>query len=267
MDLRPYGLVPPPRRNGPIVTYDDPTLAMARAHYKLQQWLDGRNADQSVGAAVWWPSLVMVCGFAELAFGAAYLWTMDTPAPLLLSGPLGIYLLIYGSRTIARSRARTPVDCVREFVHCVQRADLHRAWALVAPVDRDSYTRAAPSVAENDPVTVKRFAFDSRASFAAYWRAARALGPATRLRLVAGQRVEHLGPGIAVVSIEVNVQKTMRLQSEARTLDIRKLVLRHGNEWRVFDGEVASAAELDPQWLRQALAARLQRAPLPAVAE
>jgi hypothetical protein len=254
MDLNPYGHVPPARKTGPIVTYDDPALAISRAQYKLQQWRDGANTDQPVGTAVWWPALVLVCGATELVFGSAYLLLANTPAPLLVSGPLGLYLLVYGWRVIARSRARTPQDCVREFVHCIQRADLSRAWLLVAPVDRDAYTRAAPSLAERDPVSVKRFAFDSRTGFAAYWRAARSLGPASRLRLTAG-RVDMLAPGVALVNVEVMVQATMRLQSGKRTLDVRKLVLQHGNEWRVFDGEVASYAELDQQWLAADLAA------------
>jgi hypothetical protein len=267
MDLRPYGHVPPARRVGPIVTYDDPTLAVARAHYKFQQWLDGRNMDEPIGAAVWWPSLVMVCGFAELAFGAAFWWELGTPGPMLLSGPFGVYLLIHGWHTIARSRARTPLDCMREFIHCVHRGDLHRAWGLVAPVDRDNYTRAAPSAAEQDPVSVKRFAFDSRASFAAYWRAARSLGPASRLRLRAGTLVQNIAPGVALITVEVHVQRSMRLEREKRSLEVVKLLLRHGSEWRVFDGEVAPAAELDPQWLRQMLAARPQQAPQAAVSE
>lgn len=254
MDLNPYGHIPPARSIGPIVSYDDPALAISRAQYKLQQWRAGNNTDDPVGTAVWWPGLVLVCGAAELLFGAAYLVVMNTPAPLLISGPLGLYLLFYGWRVIARSRARTPQDCVREFVHCIQRADLNRAWSLVAPVDRDNYTRAAPTLARRDPLSVKRFAFDSRTGFAAYWRAARSLGPASRLRLSAG-RVQMLAPGIALVVVEVMVQATMRLQSGKRTLDVRKLVLQHGNEWRVFDGEVASAAELDHQWLAALLSA------------
>ena len=266
MDLNPYGHVPPARRNGPIVTYDDPALAVARAHYKLQQWLDGRNLDEPVGPAIWWPSLVMVCGFAELAFGAAFWWKLGTPGPMLLSGPLGVYLLIHGWGTITRSRARTPRDCIREFIHCIHRADLHRAWGLVAPVDRDNYTRAAPSASEHDPVSVKRFAFDSRASFAAYWRSARSLGPASRLKLKSAGRVQHLSPDIALVSVEVHVQKSLHLERERRALDVVKIVLRHGDEWRVFDGEVASAAELDPQWLRQLLAGA-KPAPQPAVSK
>jgi hypothetical protein len=266
MDLRPYGHVPPARRNGPIVTYDDPALAVARAHYKLQQWLDGRNLDETVGTAIWWPALVMVCGFAELTFGTAFLLELGTPGPMLLSGPFGVYLLIHAWRTMARSRARTPRDCIREFIHCIQRADLHRAWGLVAPVDRDNYTRAAPSASEQDPTSVKRFAFDSRASFAAYWRNARSLGPASRLRLRTTGGVQHLTPDIALVGIEVHVQKSLRLERERRALNILKIVLRHGSEWRIFDGEVASAAELDPQWLRQLIAGP-RRVPAATVSE
>jgi hypothetical protein len=158
--------------------------------------------------------------------------------------------MIHGWRVLARSRARSPMDCVREFAHCIRRADLHRAYGLIAPVDRDNYTRAAPSAAEHDPVSVKRFAFDSRASFVSYWRSASAPGPASRLILRATGQMQLIGPDMALVELEIHVQRSMRLEREKRALTIHKLVLRHSDEWRVFNGEVAGADELDLGWLR-----------------
>jgi len=253
LNLRPYGEVPPARRTGPLWVYDDPALATSRAAYKLRQWLDGGARDKPIGAAVWWPGLVATCGLAELAFGAAFWWNFGTPGPMLLTGPLGIFLLLYAARTITRSRARNPLDCMREFVHCIQRADLSRAYRLVSPLDRDNYTRATPSARELDPLSVKRFAFDSPAGFFSYWRAARSLGPATRLRLLATGHVQMLRPDAALVGVEVHLQQSMRLQTERKALSLHKLVLRHGPEWRVFDGEVAGHPDLDNQWLTAAL--------------
>jgi hypothetical protein len=254
LNLRPYGHVPPARPLGPLFAYDDPALAASRAEYKLKQWIEGQNTDQPIGAAVWWPALVAVCGFAELGFAIAFWWAMGTPGPMLLSGPLGIFLLVYSARTITRSRARTPLHCMREFVHCIERSDLNRAWKLLTPLDRDNYNRAAPSASRHDPLSVKRYAFDSATSFISYWRASKTLGPATRLKLRAGHELKRIHDDAALVQVEVHLQRSMRLQSETRALTITKLVLRHGQEWRVFDGEVAPSPELDATWALKLLA-------------
>jgi hypothetical protein len=247
--------VPEARKLGPIHVYDDTGLAQQRAEWKLARWLNGERFDDPVGRNKRYLLSAFVGGLVLTGYVTASFIEWGFVLPLAVVSLVPLYVLVSALRNFTRSSAESPQDCVREFVNCVNRGMRRRAWRLLTPLDRDNYTRAAPSAGEHDPASVKRFAFDSRGAFAGYWRAARALGPATRLALVATPELLFMTPDIAVVGVQIHVQRTMRMQRNTLAFVLRKLVLRYGNEWRIFDGEVLSAAEMDVNWVNNVLLA------------
>ncbi|MCA8912658.1 MAG: hypothetical protein KDB82_13220 [Planctomycetes bacterium] len=249
--------MPDARKVGPMFVYDDVEVARQRAAWKLNRWLDGENYDDPVGQNRRFLWLAVLAG-AVLIFDIAMVSHFVGPSPfaLLLTAAGPTYVFVRLLVAFAQSSVDTPLNCVRDFVRNANRGANTRAWKLLTPQDRDNYTRAAPSVVEQDPVSVKRFAFDSRASFAAYWRAARALGPATRLWLEATKTVQFIRPTLAVVNVNIHTQRTMRLQRQTLAYVVRKVVVRYGDEWRIFDGEVLSGAEMHVNWVNEVLQAR-----------
>ncbi len=265
VNLRPYGEIPPARQVGPLVVYDDLALANQRAQWKLIQWRQGNNQDEPAGRALLWPIALMAIALGELAGSLALGLMYGVSSILILSAPIAAVLFGHGALAVSRSGARSPTDCMREFVHCINRADFRRAYRLLAAVDKDSYLRAAPSAARHDPLSVKRYSFDSVASFAAYWRAARVLGPSSRLVLKASSDVQMLGDGIARVTLRVHVYRSVRMEREDHGYPVTRLLLRHGDEWRIFDGEVLNLAELNLNWVPAILSSnegQVSQAPL-----
>ena len=250
LNLRPYGEVPRGRKVGPIWVYDDAAVSVARAQAKLNAWLGGAREDEPAGRAVWWPAVVGVASVALIAFGAVLFLYSGTPCAALMTWPLGFGLLAYALKVWSQSAPATPEYCAREFAKAIERADYTRAFQLLAPTDKDAYQRPVPTGKERDPADVQRLAFDSVASFTRYWAIARALSASDRLTLKAADKARILAPGVAVVTFKMSVVRSMRLQNIAPFAPVGKILLRYGNEWRIFDGEMLSAAENDNRWIR-----------------
>lgn len=250
LNLRPYGEIPRGRQAGPIWLYDDPALSVARAQAKLGAWLEGARDDHPAGRAVWWPALVGVISGSLVAFGTILLLVTGNPCVAMLTWPAGFGLMAYALKVWANSAPNTPERCAREFAKAIERADYTRAHRLLAPVDKDAYLRPVATGKQRDPAQIQRLAFDSVTSFTKYWAATRALGASDRLTMSVNAPPRELSPGLVVVPFKVSVVRSLRLQNIAPQVIANKILLKYGNEWRVFDGELLSAAEQDNRWIR-----------------
>ena len=250
VNLRPYGEMPEARQAGPFWVYDIPDVSTARAEAKLAHYLASPRSDAAAGRAGSWPFVVGVVGAAFLTFGAVVVVLSKVVAAGVLAMPVGAGLVIYAFRVWSGSSPDSPFVCASEYVKAIERGDFPRAYKLLAPVDRDTYTRAAPTEKEKDPRSIAWLPFDIEGSFTKYMAGARALGPSARLRMSASRQIHQLHPDLFIVPVKLTVLRTMKLEGEPQTLTVNKIVVRYGDEWRIFDGEVASAAELHNRWIK-----------------
>ncbi|MHC4547495.1 MAG: hypothetical protein ACYTEZ_01855 [Planctomycetota bacterium] len=245
-----------------------------RAQQKLAALREGRVRPQPLGrlvgpvvlavlfAAV--PAAVSLVGAAAYLWGA---WGSRSGVPIALA-IVGLGFAALAMVVIRGAKANTPKRALKIYFKSLGRGRTGRARKLVAPNDLDGFPRYPAEV----PGLVRRspgpFRFEATGDFARYWNEllrahtapyclvnigsvkTRAVGTDClvvdfRLQLIMNTQlwwllVVVLWP-LALV-MDLVTRKTVRA-------DLRKVLVRAGDEWHLFNGAWQEPDEVDLDWL------------------
>lgn len=256
INTRPYGEAPREISRLGISVLEVPGAGVARAREKLKAYLAGDIDSPPIGKAYRWASLPVAKGAALVAFSLATAFELKAFAtfPFTL---IGLWIIIYGLRGWWISGPVTPYRCIREYVHCIERGDFGRAHRLLSPLDLDASPRSAPSAAGHRVNPNHLYPFIDKRDFARYWKSAKALALSKRLKLKVPSQPQRMTDDIYLAPVQLNFLKTLGTVQGSDGRPLRtiafKLLLRYGDEWRVFNGEVAGEEEVSDEWIRDLL--------------
>jgi hypothetical protein len=270
-NLRPYGA--PQMPNLPPVepgSLQEMILRRAGEKYQAARLQPaapvGADIRQTVKAAV-------LAFFAALlpAFLSAFLFV---EGDAVIVGVVGLMALL-GVLSIPvviclHSRPLTPVRALKSYLQALGRGSYKRANALVLEADRDAMDRFQPVIDKLGQPTPAPHRFDDPASFTAYWKGLLCWRPPCYCQVRISQvQVTQLREDMALVECRVRFVMNTSLwllsfllvgvvaiildiiTRSTVTLPLRKVMVKTGNEWRVFNGELMGADEHDLRWLEQ----------------
>jgi hypothetical protein len=196
--------------------------------------------------------------------------------------PVGIVFVLFSGvialipiSVIFRSRPRTPQAALLEFYRTLSRGESKRALALLTNADRDSSTRIQPKIAELGRPNGYPLPFSDPNAFAAYWNELLRTHPAPYCVVrMSNVQVQQIAPDVAVVDYKLTLTMNTSLYYllillgillgvllafaiDAMTrkvvkADLRKVLVRVGDEWKLFNGEWQGYEEYDLRWLAAA---------------
>lgn len=268
-NLRPYGYA---YGNAPVQAGTAEEAALRRAADKLQQVRGGYAGDVAAGfnkrnfAGAAALSAVPAALFVLLAI-AALNSEGGAVAALVLMIPVvfftGIPLLI-----LLRSRPSTPKVALTEFYRAVAKDRTDRALALLTNADRDDTTRRQPLIANLGQPSGYPLPFGDKQAFARYWsELLRSHTAPYCLVKLSKVRVQQLAPDVAVVDFRLTLTMNTQLwwllilvallialivdlaTRKVVKADLRKVLVKVGDEWKLFNGEWQGYEEYDLRWL------------------
>ena len=265
-NLRPYGYA---GTSGTPAAGGDPAVVIQRATAKFHAARTG--AVQPAGADV--PATILVSLLAlvpTLLFGlGAYAFAADrNPAGALILAAIALAFMSMPVLVHATTRPSNPKAAFKAFLRAVARGRLKRARRLVIDADLDDFPRVQPIVPELGRPTGMAHAFFDEQSFKGYWKGLlRWRQPCYCLVGFKDLQVTQVSPYIALV--EARVKFTMNtslwlllitvalliavlvdIATQTRVVvPVRKVLVRVGDEWRIFNAELMGADEHDLSWL------------------
>lgn len=272
-NLRPYG-----GPNSPNLPPVDPgsmqELVLQRARDKLEiaRTVEAPAAGPDIGRTLRYALLALFLGLLPGLLGIAML-TGSRPEPggamiafAFAALPWLIPVFVY-----VLSVPSSPARALKGYLKALGRGSYSRASVLVVDGDKDSFARVQPYIDRLGMPTPVPHRFDTATSFESYWKGLlRWRPPCYCLVKVSGVKVTPLRDDLALVECQVRFMMNSSLWSlmflvigifaiiidavtrTTVTLPLRKVMVRTGNEWRVFNGELMGADEHDLRWLDNA---------------
>ena len=259
--------------------FGDNDEAIARAQQRLEAVLSGKDRPQPIGrlaVPVILATVFLIAPAAALVW-AAYRAYIDRRAPspegAAIFAVLAAVLLLGAYFVIVNAKPDTAKRALNLFYRAVGRGSSGRARRLVLASDFDDHERFAPDIDHLAPHTHRAYVFGEVGGFKAYWRdlvryhsapycMVRVSRVTTteifpnvcvadfRLRLMMNTQLWYLlilaggciGLLIAVI-IDGSTRKTVEIP-------VRKILVRAGDEWHLFNGELQGIEEEQTDWLR-----------------
>lgn len=247
--LRPYGQALSINRRLGLHFGDpqrDPALARAKAK------LGTACADPPLGPPVLANviRLGMAISLASGGLAATMVWEKAQAA--IYPGVLcALVLTLYSLYALVAGRPKTPVHAAREWLRCIQNHEWGRAHRLVVAADRDPWLRCPPSLAEANLGPERAEVFGDLRGFRKYWLRTLIQGVRTRLRLRAARDLApmKLSDDLWAVPLELRIEPAV-YAGKLPWQPFAKLVVRCGNEWRMFSGELSAPEEANLSWVQ-----------------
>ncbi len=260
--------------------------ALARARAKLDAFRSGALPDGPAGRA--WGGFVAYCvlvlPLALLLLGAAVVGFVgaveDSGCPygidrrveatvwvVLMAGLTA--LAFWGAWAIwAGSKPDRPDRALLAFYRAVANGRFERAQRLVLSADLDDFPRHQPQIPNLGQPSGRSFPFAAPGAFATYWSELLRshMWPYCLVRLK-GVKVTRLGPDLAVAELTATFQMNTQiywllvfaslliavivdLATRKRvTVDLRKILVRVGDEWHLLSGDFQGYEEWEMNWL------------------
>jgi hypothetical protein len=209
------------------------------------------------------PTLLLLWG-ALLFFQGE--WGPRPGVPLFLA----IAGVLFGALTIwliLNAKADTPNRALRLFYKALGRGNAKRALRLVVPNDLDAFPRYHPDIPVHPRLLSSPFRFDPPAGFGAYWQGlVRYHTMPYCITTVRAVKVREITPDIVVVDFRARFIMNTQLWwllilvalivalivdlATRKTVvqEMRKILVRVGDEWHLFNGEWMGLEEMDVGW-------------------
>lgn len=265
-NLRPYGLAGATALEAPQWPPEYRQQALARAAGKLAALRSGATGDKPAGAP-WRQNITRLAFWWSIAF----FFVMGGLTALCDCRPcigFGLLLMLVPVALIQRGLPRSPERLLVDFYRCLGNGYFERALTHVIEGDKDAFPRILPSAEPTARTARSSVAFSGLGDFVRYWHEFQhrhsAPGCAARIRDVS---IEMAGADVAVVSFQLHLGARSGfwfLQSPLGAVfkalaskaarhewrgNMRKVVVRVGNGWKVFNGEWQGPEEQDLSWL------------------
>lgn len=183
----------------------------------------------------------------------------------------GLLLLLIAAIPViifVSSRPTSPKAVLKQYLTCLARGKFGRARQLVVDPDLDDMPRVQPVIDKLGQPSGMTHVFRHDESFKAYWNGLlRSRPPCYCFVSLRNVQVTQLAPDVALVEAEVKFTMNTTLWAllifvalliaiivdiATRTrvrVPVRKVLVKIGNEWRVFNAELMGADEHDLGWL------------------
>lgn len=268
--LRPYGVAT--LAGMPVATSPEAlSAAIDRARQKLETARTkpplpaGADLKRTVLAAVLALFAALVPG---LFLGGFISMGSSAWSGILITGMLVAAVLLSPVLAYLGSVPRKPRTTFEQYFRCLSRGAYDRARALLLNADCDSFPRFQPVVSGLGRPSGRPLSFDGPTYFRAYWSdLLRWRRPCYCHVSFKGLKVTQISPDLATVEGELKFTMNTSLWAllvlvicmlawivdlATRTtvvVPVRKLLVRVGNEWHIFNGELMGADEHDLSWI------------------
>lgn len=270
LNLRPYG--DSLTGGGPAAqpgTFE--AAAQDRAMRKLNHWRAGLGGDRPAGPNLLCLMIALLFTLVPVGiFGLLPVWVAAkgiAVGALELGMFVATFVVVSAALCYLQTRPTSPKRTLNEFYRSLGRGQTKRAQKLVLPPDLDEFPRYQPHLPDLGEPTTLAYHFDDPTGFRAYWNGlVRAqTWPYCHVKISKLEERE-IAPGIVVVDFELHLIMNTRLifvvlviaviidLLTRRTVRVpmRKVLVKVGNEWRLFNGEWMGYDEHDLNWARAA---------------
>lgn len=259
--------------------------ALSRARSKLEAFEAGRLPDVPAGRA--WGSFVAYCltvvPFALLLLAVSVAAYADSfcagrcgggAEQMALAIPVVVMvgltaLAIWGAWAVwVGSKPDTPERALKSFYRAVANGHFDKAQRLVLSADLDDFPRYQPQVPNLGQPSGRIFPFSAPGAFASYWSELLRshLWPYCLVR-VKRVRVTPVSRDVAVAELTVDFAMNTQIYwllifaslliaviidmatRKRVTVELRKVLVRVGDEWHLFSGDWQGYEEYEMNWL------------------
>lgn len=270
INKRPYGNVHA-GPSGPASSFEE--AALHRAQAKLAAVRGNTSGDAPVGynyAAV--IPLAVLSAIPGLLFlvGAVAMLTDKRPSPggAAFFGFMALFFLAMPVLGLLTSRPDSPKRALKQFYRDVGRGKHERALKLVTNADKDGFQRRQPQIGNLGQPSGYPFQFANKEQFAGFWNELLRTHPLPYCfaRLSNVSVTEH-GPDVAIVEYDLTLTMNTQLwfmliliawiialivdlaTRKVVKVRLRKVLVKVGDEWKLFNGEWQGYEEMDLRWL------------------
>ena len=247
--------------------------AIARARHKLESVRSGRGGDRPAGtdvaAVVPAAILALIVGGPLLLLGGALAFEKDGFIGTIIFGGLGLLICAIPVLAFVQSKPTTPKRALQNFYKALARKRHKRARALTVQADLDGFPRHQPRIQNlGNPSGYPRPLGDET-GFSSYWNELLLSHPSPYcLAKVSKVRETPIGHDVMMVDFELRLMMNTRLwlllifialllavlvdlaTRKTVTVQMRKLLVKVGDEWHVFSAEWQGYEEYNLDWLR-----------------
>ena len=273
-NLRPYGHVGvniAAGANAAMQRDEYASAALERATAKLADLRTGRTGDQPAALSLATQTgnlaasaiLLLMAASNALRFHAE-----GNQTAVLVCFVLGAVFVVWPILYLPRSRPSTPQRLLADYYRSLGAGRHARARQHVVKGDLDHFVRVQPSLGDFGKPSRRSFTFADPEAAKSYWNELLRWHPLPYCTArVDNVRVTMFGPDVAVVDFRLQLWANTRwwfvavavlwviaLLVEAFTRkkwngDMRKVVVRVGDGWKMFNGEWQGPEERDLSWL------------------
>jgi hypothetical protein len=271
-ELTPYGHSAP-GYSAPVQYDDYSTMVRQRAAQKLQDIRQGVSGDEPVpfpvGRIIGAAAIVALPAFMFLSIAWMGL-TEDEPMFAMFFLPLGLAALSIPVVMGFNARTSKPTGALRAYFKALGKGRHKYARKLVTQSDLDALQRRQPLIDKLGRPSGMPLSFDTEQVFARYWNellrtrsapycivrvsgveetplAADVVLVKCRIRLIMNSSLWYLlillAWPVAIIA-DLATRKTVHA-------DLTKVMVRVGDQWKLFNGEWQGYDELDLSWLDQ----------------
>jgi hypothetical protein len=247
--------------------------ALSRAHHKLETVRSGRSGDREAGTDL---MLVVPWAIFALLFGGPF---FALALAVLVEGKqlgLGFFFLLLSLPVLSipviiflRTRPTSTKGALLGYYRALARKRYARARKLVINADLDGFPRHQPMIANLGAPTNYPRPFADENAFGSYWRELMLEPHAMPYCRVSIHKVHEndVAPDVKIVDFEMRLTMNTGLYAllflvigifafiiDAATqkkvhVNMRKMMVRVGEEWHLFSGEWQGYEEFNTGWL------------------
>lgn len=270
-NLRPYGVKGMRADISSISTDNDFWANRARA--KLAAFRKNRDSEKPAGrntVFVW--TVFAVCALVASPFVYVIGMLLITPeANLEIAALFAIPPVLLATvfvMVFVRTKPSSPKKALFEYFLAVCRRRHKRARSLILTHDMDGTERQTPHIDGLGKPTGTSYRFDIDGEFKGYWRELVLDQPMAAAGVrISNVQVNNITPDLAIATFRIRMVRNTQLwvflifvlgifaliimvATNKRTdATITKLLVRVGNEWKLFSGEWQGQDEFDLSWI------------------
>lgn len=249
--------------------------ALSRASQKLALVRSGRSGDEPAGLDL---MLLLPSFLLALLLGAPLMFFGVMVMVNARNGAVGgLMLLVFGLLFMLiplvvylQTRLSTPKGALLSFYKSLARGRNKRARKLIVRPDLDQFPRFQPMIADLGTPTNYPRGFNDERAFGDYWRELLLSGSMPYcLAAVKGVRETPISADVMLVDFELKLIMNTRMwlllflvigllaaiidlaTRKTVTVPMRKVLVRVGEEWRIFSGEWQGYEEFNLDWTRK----------------
>jgi len=247
--------------------------AFTRARSKLDALASEKAPQAPLGRLVW--PVVGAFLFGGLPAAFCFGWAISLYAEWSAAPGAAISLAVCGGFAVwlavalfKSAKPSTPKRALKIFFKSVARGRTNRARRMVVTNDLDDFPRYHPEDAALERKSVEDFRFESPDDFKRYWCSLLRYHTAPYcLATLNKVRIRQVGPDVCVAEFSLRLIMNTQLwwllilvlwpaaiaadlaTRKIATVQLRKILVRTGDEWKLFNGAWQGFEEDEPDWI------------------